>query len=124
MNKWVILTGACVVLAFLSCGKNRINVSAVQFSEEKVLVDGKPFTGEIWSDDGATYSLTADQGEVVSFTLYHINGQVALCKASHIDSTLVYDEQGSPITVDTFATRYKELAAELPQLVKQIKGNQ
>ena len=124
MNKWGFLTAACVMLAFLSCGKDRINVSAVQFSEEKVLVDGKPFTGEVWSDDGASYSLTADQGEVVAFTLYHNNGQVALSKASHSDSTLVYDEQGTPITVDTFATRYKELAAELPQLVKQIKGNE
>jgi hypothetical protein len=124
MKKWGFLTGACVMLAFLSCGKDRINVSAVQFSEDKVLVEGKPFTGDIWSDDGATYTLTADQGEVVAFTLYHSNGQVALSKASHADSTLVYDEQGTPITIDTFATRYKELSALLTQLVKQIKGNQ
>ena len=125
MNKLRFLFGALAALFVMSCGQaNKTNVSAVQFSEDKVLVDGKPFTGEVWSDDGVTYRIVAEKGEMVSFTLYHDNGNVAFSQASHGDSAMVCDEQGAPVSIDSFATRYKDLAKEIPELMKRIRGEQ
>ena len=124
MNRLGILSGAMALLFVISCGESKTNVSGVEFSDGKALVAGKPFTGEVWSDDGSTYRMDAAEGEIVSLTLYHPNGNIAFSKPAHADSALFYDEQGTRLPLDSFATRYEELAKQIPQLLKRIKGDQ
>lgn len=114
----VLLVGLTV--AIMACGKQTATRSQVEFIDEQVFANGKPFTGEVWSDDHHTWQLCADEGVVTSFTLYHAEGQTAFTMQSAADTLTAFDEQGANIPIDTFAIRYKELAKQIPQLLNSI----
>lgn len=113
-----------VPLALCSCsGSGTSTISQVEFGDSTVTLNGKPFSGEIWSDDKATYRLEADNGVVTSFTLYHANGTPAYVMSSPADTLEAFDETGKAIPLDTFRLRYEALADEITALSHKIKGD-
>lgn len=106
----------------VSCKQQTATLSQVEFSDNQVYVEGKPFTGVVWSDDHTTWQLTTDNGQVTAFTLYHASGDPAFTMQSPADTLTAYDESGAIIPIDTFAIRYKELAKQIPQLLQTITG--
>ena len=82
----------------------------------------KPYTGKVWSDDQQTWQLTAEEGQVTAFTLHHADGSTAFTMQSPADTLTAFDESGNTIPIDTFAIRYKQLAQQIPQLLKAISG--
>lgn len=118
-----ILLALSVPVALLSCSKEKTStISEVVFADGTATVDGKPFTGEIWSDDNKTYCLETDKGVVTGFKLYHSNGTAAYVMASPADTLEAFDEAGKSIPLDTFIKRYESLADELTAVNNMIKG--
>ena len=117
-----ILTGGLVSLLLLSCGDKKVTVSEVEFVDAKACVDGHPFSGEVWSDDNASWCLTAENGLLTTFTIYHGNGTPAYTMTSVADTLQAFDETGAPISLDSFAVRYKPLAEEVYTLTERIVG--
>ena len=113
-----------VPLALCSCsGSGTSTISEVEFGDSTVTLDGKPFSGKIWSDDKTTFCLEADKGVVTSFTLYHTNGTPAYVMASPADTLEAFDETGKAIPLDTFCSRYESLADEITALNYKINGD-
>ncbi|MBP5387772.1 MAG: hypothetical protein J6Y97_10365 [Prevotella sp.] len=119
-----LITATVVAILLVGCGKHSVTVSEVEFNDEKVYVDGHPFTGTVWSDDNATWQLTANEGTPTAVTFYHDGGTVAYSMESSSDTTdfRTYDEEGTLIPIDTFVEHYKDLASEIPALLQLIKG--
>ena len=107
------------VLCLISCKAGKTRISDVVFTDSLAYVDGSPYSGELWSDDTTSYCLKAEEGRVVSLTMYHDNGQVALSMPS-TDSLSYYDMKGESIPFDTFMVRYKTLADQVPLLTRRI----
>jgi len=119
-----LITATAVAIVLVGCGKHSVTVSEVEFNDEKVYVDGHPFTGTVWSDDNATWQLTTTEGIPTAVTFYHNGGAVAYSMESSADTTdlRTYDEEGTLIPIDSFVVRYKSLATEIPSLLQLIKG--
>lgn len=117
----IILAG-CLLLLMAGCAEKMRKESEVSFENAQVYLNEKPYTGQVWSDDGTTWCLTATEGTPTAFTLYHNNGQQAFAMTSPADTLQAFDEQGAPISIDTFAVRYKELARQIPALIQRING--
>mgnify|MGYP007056203293 CR=1 FL=1 len=112
-----------VPVAICSCsGDKKSNISEVVFADGTATVEGKPFTGEIWSDDNKTYCLETDNGVVTAFKIYHSNGTAAYVMASPADTLEAFDETGNSIPLDTFIKRYESLADEMTAVNNKIKG--
>ena len=122
LRKLTTITVAALLL--MGCGKQSVMVSEVDFNDEKVYVDGHLFTGTVWSDDKSAWQLTANDGIPTAVTFYHSGGGEAYVMASPADTVDIrtFDEEGNLIPVDTFAERYKDVAAQIPALLKRIKG--
>lgn len=119
-----LITVAVVALLLVGCGKRSVTVHEVEFNDEKVYVDGRPFTGTVWSDDKATWQMTANEGILTAVTFYHSGGSAAYIMESPADTVdmRTFDEDGIRIPVDSFAERYQDLAAQIPALLQLIKG--
>ncbi len=117
-----IVTVGLLSLFLLGCGDKKVTMSEVEFVDTKAYVDGHPFSGEVWSDDTARWCLTAENGLLTSFTIYHDNGTPAYTMYSSADTLQAFDESGAPMSLDTFALRYKPLAEEFYALTDRIVG--
>lgn len=117
-----LLLVGLVGAGIMSCGEPTATVSQVEFEGTQVYMDGKPYTGKVWSDDQQTWQLTAEEGQVTAFTLHHADGSTAFTMQSPADTLTAFDESGNTIPIDTFAIRYKQLAQQIPQLLKAISG--
>ena len=113
---------AAALLLLCGCADEKTTIGQSEFKDKKVYVDGAPFTGEVWSDDGMTYCLEAEDGDIVSLTLYHSNEAKALTLYAK-DSLKAYTENGDEISLDSFNAAYKPLAKEIPELSGLINGN-
>ena len=113
---------AALVLVLCGCNQEKTTLSQAEFNGKKVYVGGTPYTGKVWSDDGMTYFLEAEEGEIVAFTLYHANEAEALRLYANGDSLKAYSENGREITVDSFNTAYKSLSLLIPELAGRITG--
>ena len=116
---------AAIVLLLVGCVEKKTTISQAEFKDSKVYVDDAPFTGEVWSDDGMTWCLEAEAGEMVGFTLYHSNESKALTLTSP-DSLKAFSENGVEISLDSFNNAYKSLAQEIPNWLvssKEVKNN-
>lgn len=109
------------VLCLFACKAGKTYVGEVEFTDSLAYVDGHPYSGELWSDDTSSYCLMAEEGRVVSLTMYHDNGQVALSMPSS-DSLACFDVEGESIPFDTFVVRYKTLGDQVPLLVSRMTG--
>ena len=120
-----LITVAVVALLVVGCSKRSVTAHEVEFTDEKVYLDGRPFTGTVWSDDKATWQMTASEGIPTAVTFYHSGGGAAFVMESPADTAdmHVFDETGARIPVDSFAERYQDLAAQIPALLQLIKGN-
>ncbi|MBO4850970.1 MAG: hypothetical protein J5529_08745 [Prevotella sp.] len=109
-------------LAFLlSCGSDTCTLSEVTFSDSLAYVSGKPYTGDIMSDDHSC-QLHSEDGRIVSLTLYHADNVRALTLTSPDDTLSCFDEAGNPIPLDSFVACYEPLATQLQQLTALIAG--
>lgn len=113
---------AALVLLLMGCVEKKTTIGQAEFKDKKVFVDDAPFTGEVWSDDGKTWCLESEAGEMVGFTLYHTNENKALTLSAP-DSLKAYAENGEEISLDSFNNAYKSLAREVPELAGLIKGS-
>ena len=113
---------AAIVLLLVGCVEKKTTISQAEFKDSKVYVDDAPFTGEVWSDDGMTWCLESEAGEMVGFTLYHSNESKALTLTSP-DSLKAFSANGVEISLDSFNNAYKSLAQEIPELAGLIKGS-
>lgn len=113
---------AATMLLLVGCVEKKTTIGQAEFKDRKVYVDDALFTGEVWSDDGKTWCLESEAGELVGFTLYHANESKALTLSAP-DSLKAYAENGEEISLDSFNNAYKPLALEVPELAGLIKGS-
>lgn len=107
------------LLCLLGCKAGKTYLSGVVFADSLAYVDGHLYSGELWSDDTVSYCLMAEEGRIVSLTMFHDNGMVAL-KMPSTDSLICYDVTGTVIPFDSFVARYEAVADEVSQLTRRI----
>ena len=111
-----LAAGALLLVCCWACGPHQARMHEIAMDKESILKNGEPYTGEVWSDDGKSFCLTTRNGELTRFVMYHLNGREAVCIDNLDDEMTVYDEGGETISIDSFATQYKELAGTLHEL--------
>ena len=119
MHLLKLLLAFVAVLCLIGCKSEKTYVSQVVFTDSLAYVDGSLYSGELWSDDTTSYCIMAEEGRIVSLTMYHDNGQVALSMPS-IDSLECFDQKGASIPFDSFVARYEELADQVPLLIHRM----
>lgn len=82
----------------------------------RAVKDGKPYTGEIWSEDGKTYVMKFKDGKSYEGILYHKNGKPAMVEG---ENGKCYDEDGSVLTAEEFTVKYYKY---LEESGSQIEG--
>ena len=93
-----------------------LNAGEDEITAEK---DGKPFTGEVWSEDGKSFVMNFKDGEPVNSVTYHRNGKEAIVASSDASNPepKYYDEEGNEIDVDVFMEKYEAYVEEVgPQM--------
>ena len=82
----------------------------------RAVKDGKPYTGEIWSEDGKTYVMKFKDGKSYEGILYHKNGKPAMVEG---DNPGCFDEDGKEMTAEEFTVKYFNI---LEEAGSQIEG--
>lgn len=85
-------------------------------------LNGKAFTGEAWSSDGKTISITCNNGLVNMAVAYHVNGAKAIVTKSLFVECICYDETGCQITMDELIKYYPQLIEQIAAMTYEIKG--
>ena len=102
--KKIVLLLLCTVL--VSCSK--IKVTDLRYKVEKwncyVYQDGKPYDGEVWSEDGISYKLTVDCGVLKKIEYYSEDGKL-FCVVENEDKKF-FNEKGDEITRDQVRELY------------------
>lgn len=116
-RKLVIALALPVIV--MSCGSRIKHISDMEIRDSLIYADGKPYSGEIWSDDEHVYRLTAQDGVVVNCRLYHDNDSVAI-EILNDSVVTYYNDEGDELPEDTFKVRYKDVCAILAELMNVI----
>ena len=99
-----------LALAFIACGK-RVHIDEISFRGDTVIYEGAPYTGDIWTEDESTGRFRTEMGILRSLTFYHRNGKEAITmqvSEQGAPHTEIFDEQGQPMDMMTFQTKYAE----------------
>ena len=116
-----LLLPLLALTSLFSCSSDTLTLSEVTFSDSLALVGGRPFTGDIITDDHSC-QLRSEDGRIISLTLYHSDGTHALELLSPGDTLTCFDEAGTPIPLDSFVKHYETLATQMQQLTMLITG--
>lgn len=123
-SKYLISVITCLLLFLFSSCEKRINFRDIAFQDNKVCYEGKPFTGQIWTDDDSFGCFETEDGMMRSCTFYHDNGQVAIKMQipEEKDSkglengdkntapvTQIFDEKGNTMDLLSFQQKYMPL---------------
>lgn len=89
----------CIV-ALVACadalGNKRVHQNEVILKNDICLYQGKPFTGQVWTDDDKSACLEVEDGNMVRMTYYYKNGN-KLYEASEENETF-YAPNGNEIS--------------------------
>ena len=115
-----LIIALALPMVVMSCGSRMKHISDMEIRDSMIYADGKPYSGDVWSDDEHVYRLTAREGVVVSCLFYHDNDSVAI---EILNDSIVtyYDDEGEVLPEDTFKVRYKEVCASLADLLSIVK---
>lgn len=97
-------------------GVKKIHLSeALQNGNTVCDPEGNVFTGEVWSDDDATFCMSVEDGTVEVIKTFHENGKVAILQKmgenedGDDDVFTYYDEEGNEIDEDDFEENYQSV---------------
>ena len=97
MKKFLLVL--CVV-ALAACagalGNKRLHLNEVTIENDICLYQGKPFTGQVWTDDDKSACFEVEDGNMVRTTYYYKNGN-KLYEASEENQT-IYAPNGDEIS--------------------------
>lgn len=98
------------ILMTSSCMK-KIHTNEVSFKQDSVFFDKKPYTGEIWTEDGKTGCFNIDNGVLKSLKFYHDNGKEAISMdiKNKKPITHIYDDKGNATDIVSFQQKYMDL---------------
>lgn len=108
-------------MCFVSCEKkSKTHLIDLDFKKDSRYEyafnkNGTVFTGTAWSSDEKTIKIVANNGLIMSTTIYHKNGQIAAFISEHENRRAFYDHQGE-------LTDEKEMEFWYPELFAQIKA--
>lgn len=95
---------------------------ALMSGDEEIVLDqdGNAFTGEVWSDDDATFYMDVKDGQVLYIKTFHENGQLAILheiadNEDQEDVFTYYDEAGNEMSVDDFSTQYPSVIIKMAE---------
>ena len=83
-----------------------------------IYVDGKLYSGELWYNDNRTMGMEVKNGQVETFTLYHMNGKVANIQYGNGDGNN-FDEFGNTLSETELDNRYPYLRQATERILKQ-----
>ena len=107
LNKIVLLFA---VLLFCSC-ESKIKSTDVEFVNNEIVYNAKPYTGQVWSKDGKSLVVEVSDGRPIKITLFHKNGNPALVstKILHDGELEHFDINGYEMTEHEWETKYGDL---------------
>lgn len=111
-----------LTMAFSACGK-RVHIDEVSFHGDTVLYEGAPYTGEIWTEDESTGCFQTEHGLLRSLSFYHRNGRQAITMRVNEQGaphTEIFDEQGEPIDMMTFQTKYADIWIKMAMIQGEL----
>ena len=118
-----IIAIMAVIVALTGCEKKR-HVSEMTYKDggDYAYLDGKPYTGDVWSDDDKTACFTYSNGELTVMTAYHDNGQVA-CTAGQQEGegSKFFDTDGNAMDETQFFKTYRSVIENVAEVAMQMK---
>lgn len=121
-----LLLAFCLMLPVIflpSCNEKAnfsdINIKILDDAENGedgiILKDGKPFTGEVWSQDNATICIKIEDGVAKEMSFYHMNGKIAVYQIPY-KQYIYYDDEGNVISRDSFMDKYGYLSDKIQSI--------
>lgn len=128
MKKIIIYLAAAAVIVSLSvlqsCTK-KIHINDVEMRGDTAYYSGKPFTGEIWTDNDADGYFDMADGILKKFTFYHHNGKVAISAVVNNGTKpqiTIFDDGGNKISMAEFTSRYSDIWVNMLYLQVQLSN--
>lgn len=123
----IYLCAFIILCTFTSCKKS--NSSYVHFSDvdmvttsmnnlPTIYVDGRLYTGELWSNDNRTMCMVVKDGQVETFILYHMNGKIANIQYGNGNGNN-FDEFGNTLTEIELENKYPYLREATERILEQ-----
>lgn len=110
-------------IALTGCEKN-MHISDMTFKDGGgyAFYKGKPYTGDVWSDDDKTACFTYKDGKLTVMTAFHDNGQVA-CTAGQKEGegSKYFDTEGNAIDEMTFFGTYRSVLESVAETASQMQ---
>lgn len=126
MKKYLFLLFA--VLAIVSCGKKKYSDLTYEFKGHDIYAfdEGKPYDGEVWSDDGKSIMLRFSTGILKEVCSYAEDGWLAIKESE--DGETYYNQKGEVITRSQFKELYgaerkriKRISREMEDHMKKVQ---
>lgn len=126
MKGFILSLCALAVLLSLpvSCTK-KIHLDDVEMRGDTAFYNGKPFTGEVWTDNNADGFFAMDNGILKKFTFYHHNGKVAISavvNSGKQPDITIFDDKGKKISMNDFMSRYSDIWVNMLYLQVQLNN--
>lgn len=123
MKKLISLAVALIIAtAFCACTK-KIHTNEVTFRGDTAIYEGKPFSGEIWTDDDQSGFFLTEDGKLKGLTFYHRNGKEAI-SMKRIDEGApdieIVDENGDSIDLVTFQNKYADIFLKMAMVQGEL----
>ena len=116
------------VLCFISaCKKNTptrihftdaVMVASTMDELPTIYLNGELYSGEIWSNDNRTICMEVRDGQVETFTLYHMNGKIANIQYGNGDGNN-FDEYGNTLSETELDHSYPYLRQATDRILRQ-----
>jgi hypothetical protein len=96
-------------LLVISC-ENKVKISALDYKMVNdmpiITLDGKPFDGVAWSEDGESSSITVKRGVFTKLEFYDTDG--VMYWKSGLSGESFYDKDGKKISEKRFSKQYPD----------------
>ena len=120
--KYIAAVTVLLFLATLSACTRKIHTCDVSFRQDTAIYNGKPFSGEIWTDDDESGFFLTEEGQLKGLTFYHRNGKEAITMKRINDGApeiKIYDDKGDSIDLVTFQQKYADIFINMAM----VQGN-
>ena len=117
--KKIILGIAIILLS--SCG-SKIKTTDVQLVGDEIFLEGKPYTGQVWTKDGESIVVEVSDGRPVKFTLFHDNGKPAMITtfSAGDKEKKYYDINGYEMTKGDWISKYYDVSSKRSLIDREL----
>lgn len=115
------------VLILLTACHKKIYTHDISFKGDTVVYQGRPYTGDIWTDDNTSGFFKTENGQLQELTFFHRNGKMAIhmkVSPQGAPHTEIFDDHGDSLDLVSFQQHYMDIYLKMAMVQGELMQKQ